>query len=227
MALGHNGAMDSIDAVIFDLDGTLTDSEHWWDEVRRALAAAHGRAWPGEATAAMMGMSTPEWAGYLIDVVGIPGTWRAVADRVIDGMVAKYRAGVPLLPGADAAIRRVAARWPVAICSSSPRRLIDAVVDEMGWAGLLGARVSTEEVPHGKPAPDGPLRAAELLGADPGRVVAIEDATNGLLAAMAAGMRTVAVPPHFQPPSQDVLACCDAVIDNLDELSNELISALR
>lgn len=219
--------MTSIDAVIFDMDGTLTDSEHWWDEVRRGLAADEGCGWPAEATTAMMGMSTREWAGYLGEVVGIPGTWQEVAERVIIGMAGKYRHGVPLLPGADAAVRRMASRGLIAICSSSPRRLIDAIAAETGWDGLLTASVSTEEVPRGKPFPDGYLRAAELIGVAPGNCVVIEDATNGLKSAMAAGMLVVAVPPHFNPPGPDLLARCDLVIDNLDELTEQALETLR
>lgn len=218
--------MASIDAVIFDMDGTLTDSEHWWDEVRRGLAARAGRPWPAEATTAMMGMSTPEWASYLIGTVGIPGTWQDVAGQVIDAMAEKYRHGVPLLTGADAAVRRMAARGPIAICSSSPRRLIEAISAETGWNALLTAKVSTEEVARGKPFPDGYLRAAELMGVPPAGCVVIEDATNGIKSAMAAGMRVVAVPPHFNPPNSELLARCDLVIDNLDELTEATLASL-
>ncbi len=218
--------MSHIDAVIFDMDGTLTDSEHWWDEVRRELAEQEGRPWPADASTKQMGMSTREWASYLVDVVGVPGPWTDVAERVIEGMVVKYQQGVPLLHGADAAVRRIADLAPIAICSSSPRRLIDAVAAAMGWDALLTARVSTEEVERGKPHPDGYLRAAELLGVDPGRCVVVEDATNGILSAMAAGMKVIAVPPHFHPPSADLLARCDLVIDNLDELNEAALAGI-
>lgn len=219
-------AMTRIEAVIFDMDGTLTDSEHWWDEVRRGLAAEDGRPWPDDATTAQMGMSTQEWATYLVEVVGLQGPWTEAARRAIDGMVDKYRAGVPLLQGADESVRRMAARGPIAICSSSPRKLIDAVSAEMGWDALLSAKVSTEEVPRGKPHPDGHLRAAELLGIAPENCVVIEDATNGIKSAINAGMKVVAVPPHFNPPSAEVLASADAVIDSLDELTDDLLDSL-
>lgn len=218
--------MSPVDAVIFDMDGTLTDSEHWWDEVRRGMAADVGRPWPADATRRQMGMSTREWASYLVEVVGIPGTWQQVAQQAIDGMVAKYRAGVPLLPGADEAVRRIAKRWPIAICSSSPRTLIDAVAAEMGWDELLAAKVSTEEVSRGKPHPDGYLRAAELMGVAPSRCAVVEDAANGIRSAMAAGMKVVAVPPHFNPPPDDLLAECELVIDDLDGLTVTAIEQL-
>lgn len=219
-------AMSRIDAVIFDMDGTLTDSEHWWDEVRRGLAAEDGIEWPEEATTAMMGLSTREWSTYLVEQVGVRGTPPEAARRTIDGMVAKYRTGVPLLPGAAQAVRRMAERGPIAICSSSPRVLIDAVAAEMGWDELLTAKVSTEEVARGKPHPDGYLRAAELIGVEPAHCLVIEDAANGILSAIGAGMRVVAVPPHFNPPSAEVLARADLVVESLDELTQPALDEL-
>jgi len=215
------------DALIFDMDGTLTDSEHWWDEIRRGLAAHDGRPWPPTATVDMMGLSTREWATYLVEKVGVHGTWPDAAERTIRGMIDRYHSGVPLLHGADAAVRRMAALLPIGICSSSPRRLIDAVAADTGWETLLSVQLSTEEVARGKPHPDGYLRAAELLGADPARCVVVEDSSNGLTSALAAGMAVVAVPPHFHPPAADVLARCDLVIDNLDELTADALAATR
>jgi HAD superfamily hydrolase (TIGR01509 family) len=115
---------------------------------------------------------------------------------------------------------------PTAIASSSPRRLIDLVVARLELGEALSVTVSTEEVPRGKPYPDGYLKACELLGVDATTSVAIEDSTNGVLSAHAAGMAVVCVPPGFHPPAEDTLALCGAVIVTLDDLTEDLVRSL-
>ncbi|MGB2765479.1 MAG: HAD family phosphatase [Propionicimonas sp.] len=214
-------------AVVFDMDGTLTDTEHIWDVVRRQLAASEGLSWPEEATTAMMGMSTQQWSTYLSEVVGLSGTPQEAAERTIDGMQVAYRSGIELLPGAREAVRRMAGHWPLGLASSSPRVLIDAALEFMGVSDLFVATLSTEELGGaGKPAPDVYLEVCRRLGVDAGRALAVEDAPNGILAAHAAGMAVVAIPPHFHPPSPDILALADVVIDSLDDLTVDLVADL-
>ncbi|NMH98310.1 HAD family hydrolase [Pseudonocardia acidicola] len=126
---------DAMAAVVFDLDGVLVESEELWDEVRRGLAAEAALSWPAEATQAMQGMSTPEWSAYLTGVVGVPGRPEEVAATVVDRMVARYASGLPLLPGAVEVVERLGSRWPLGLASSSPRRLIDIVLERAGLAG--------------------------------------------------------------------------------------------
>ena len=218
--------MAGMSAVVFDMDGTLTDTEHVWDVVRRGLAEAEGLPWPAEASRAMMGMSTQEWSAYLSDVVGLAGDADDAARRTIGAMVAHYEAGLDLLPGAVAAVRRMAGRWPVGLASSSPRVLIDAAVHAMGLDGVFGTTLSTEELQAGKPSPDVYLEACRRLGADPVRSVAVEDAHNGILSARAAGLAVIAIPPHFNPPPAKTLALADLVLDSLDELTADRVAAL-
>lgn len=213
-------------AVVFDMDGVLTDTETIWDEVRRGLAAEDGVPWPDGATEAMMGMSTPEWSDFMATTVGVRGDAEQVAGRTIGAMAARYREHLPTLPGAEAAVRRMAARWPVGLTSSSPRRLIDASLEALGVTGRIAVSVSTEEVDRGKPAPDGYLRTCELLGVAPGRAVAIEDSSNGLRSAAAAGMRVIAVPHEAFPPAPDALALADVQVGSLDEVTVELVERL-
>ena len=211
-------------AVVFDMDGILIESEPIWDKVRRRMAAEDGLSWPDGSTPIMMGLSTREWAEHMTDVIGIPGTWEEVAQRTIDGVAGEYASGgLPVLPGAVEAVRRMAGLVPTAIASSSPRRLIDLVVSRLDLGDALTVTVSTEEVARGKPFPDGYLRACELLGSDPARSVAVEDSTNGVRSAFAAGMKVVCVPPGFHPPAEDTLALCAAVLDSLDDLTEELL----
>ncbi len=211
------------DAVIFDVDGTLVNTETLWDEVRRSLAASHGVSLSTEAAVAMMGMNTQEWSAYLVEVVGLAGTSAEAAQATIDGMLRHYRRGVQVLPGAPAAVRRMAQLVPTAIASSSPRVLIEAAVELLQINDLVQVIVSTGEVPRGKPAPDGYLRAAELLRIDPTRCVAVEDATSGIQSALAAGMRVVAVPQEFHRPPAELLAKT-IVLDSLEQLTVELLS---
>lgn len=209
---------------MFDLDGTLTDTEEIWDEERRALALEDSRPWPATATQDMMGMSTPEWGRYLAEVVGLHGDTAAAVDRTIARLQRRYHRGLPVIPGAADAVRRMAALAPVGIASSSPRILIEAAAEELGVADLLQVVVSTEEVAAGKPAPDGYLEACRTLAVAPGDAVAVEDSTNGIRSALAAGMHVVARRVRFHPPAADLLARCDAVIDELDELTPELLT---
>jgi HAD superfamily hydrolase (TIGR01509 family) len=212
--------------IVFDLDGVLVDSEQVWDEVRQAVVAERGGRWRAEATRAMQGMSTPEWSAYLVGSLGAAGTPDDVGRAVIAAMADRYRAEVPLLPGAVRAVTALAARWPLAVASSSPPGLIRAVLAAAGIADRFGAVVSSEEVPRGKPAPDVYLAAAGKLGADPAGCVAIEDSTNGLRAAAAAGMTVVAVPnPHFPPPP-DALALAAVSVPTPTELTVELVESL-
>jgi len=216
-----------VQAVVFDLDGVLIDSEELWDEVRRDLAADSGRPWPAAATQAMLGMSTAEWSAYLVDQVGSPGRPEDVASLVIDRMADRYHARLPLLPGAVEAVQRLGQRWPLGLATSSPRRLIDAVLEAAGLTSSFRVSVSTEEVTAGKPSPAVYLEAARRLGVDPRHGVAIEDSSNGLRAAAAAGLRVVAVPNVAFPPAEDALGLAAAVVGSLDDVTAELVTSLR
>jgi HAD superfamily hydrolase (TIGR01509 family) len=212
-----------IDAVVFDMDGVLIDSEQLWDEVRRELARERDRPWPESATRDMMGMSSPEWSRYMHDVVGLPEPPEEINREVVERMLRRYAEGPPWLPGAVEAVRRTAERWPLGLASSSNRELIDAVLEAGGLSGLFRVTVSSEEVARGKPAPDVYLEAARRLGVAPERAAAIEDSHNGIRSAKAAGMRVVAIPnPHF-PPGDEALAEADVVVPDVASLSPEMI----
>ncbi|MEV0309870.1 HAD family hydrolase [Nonomuraea fuscirosea] len=209
---------------MFDLDGVLVDSEPVWEEVRRAFVADHGGAWQPDTQSRLMGMSTPEWAAYLHEL-GVDLPPEDIARGVVDQMAARYRDEVPLMPGAVEAVRRLSERTTLGLASSSPRRLIDVVLDAAGLTESFAATVSTEEVPRGKPAPDGYLEAARRIGADPGGCVAVEDSSNGLRSAYAAGMRVIAVPHPRYPPAPDALALAWRVLPGLDALTPESLSS--
>lgn len=208
--------------VIFDLDGVLVDSEQWWDEIRRGVVAEYGGRWSAEATTAMLGMSTPEWARYLVATLGVRLTPDEAAETVIDRMAARYADGPPLLPHALEAVRAAAHRGPVAIATSSPPRIIDAFLAGTGLTGTVRAAVSSEQAGAGKPDPAVYLAAATRIDVPAGDCVAIEDSTNGLRAALAAGTTVVAVPnPHF-PPDPAVLDRAAYRIGSLTELPGVL-----
>jgi HAD superfamily hydrolase (TIGR01509 family) len=210
-------------AVIFDMDGVIIESELLWDRAREELVTAAGGRWLEDSDTAMMGMAAPEWSAYMRDHLRVPLTAEQINARVVERLSAFYRERLPLIDGAVAAVRAAAARWPVAIASSSDRELIDLVTDLAGLAGVLGATVSSEEAGRGKPAPDVFLRAAELLGTEPERCVAIEDSANGIRAARAAGMPVVAMPSRDFPPAASLLAEAAVVVDGPAEITPELI----
>jgi HAD superfamily hydrolase (TIGR01509 family) len=216
-----------IDAVIFDLDGVLVDSEPVWSEVRRAFVAAHGGRWAGDAQERMMGMATAEWAAFLRDELRVPLPVDEIAAGVVDAMVERSGREPPLLPGAVEAAHRLARRWPLGLASSSPTRLIGVVLEAAGLAALFAVVLSTEEVGRGKPAPDVYVAVAQRLGVPPRSCAAVEDSTNGLRAARAAGMRVIAVPTRSYPPDPGELARADAVLDSLDDLVDAVVDPLR
>jgi HAD superfamily hydrolase (TIGR01509 family) len=217
---------DVVFGVVFDLDGVLLDSEPVWEEVRRGVVAEAGGTWTPDAQRRLLGMNTREWAEFLSRELGTGLDPDATAAVVIDRMRSKYRAELPLLPDASETVQQIGARWPLALASSSPRELIDAVLDVSGLARYFPAVVSADEVARGKPEPDVYLHACESLGIEPRDCVAIEDSTNGLRAAAAAGLRVIAIPQPSNPPDEDVLARVDRVLQDLSELTVALIEQL-
>jgi HAD superfamily hydrolase (TIGR01509 family) len=211
-----------IEAVVFDMDGMLIDSEQVWDDVRENLARERGGRWSDRAQRDMMGMSSPEWSAYMHDVVGLPESPEEINREVVAQMLERYADGPPWLPGALEAVRRVAAELPLGLASSSNRELIDAVLAAGGIEPLFRATVSSEEVARGKPAPDVYLEAARRLGVEPARCVAVEDSHSGIRSAKAAGMRCVAVPNRHYPPG-DAVVEADAVASGLDELTLDVL----
>lgn len=217
---------NDINAVIFDLDGVLVDSEQWWDEIRCGLASEHNLPWPEDATRLMQGMSTAEWSAYLSNSVGIPGDANEIARTVIDRMEARYAQRLPVIDGAIEAVSEIAARWPVGIASSSPRVLIDTVLEVAQLDDVVTASLSTEQVRAGKPSPEVYTRVAELLGVDPVRTVGIEDSSNGLRSAHAAGLIVVAIPNPTYPPAPDAIELADAILADISLLTPAMVDGL-
>jgi HAD superfamily hydrolase (TIGR01509 family) len=212
-----------IEAVVFDLDGVIVDSEHVWDAARESLARERGGRWHEGAQQDMMGMSSVEWSRYMHDVIGLKDPPEEISAEVVRRLEATYREELPLIDGATEAVARLAERWPLAVASSSNRPIIDLVLGLSGLDRYFRATVSSEEVPRGKPDPDVYLEAARRLGADPERSASVEDSGNGILSARAAGMRVVAIPNQRFPPGEEALATADVVIPSIGELTPDVV----
>jgi HAD superfamily hydrolase (TIGR01509 family) len=214
-----------IEAVVFDMDGVLIESEEVWDAIRAVYVRERGGRYDAEIQRAMMGMSSPEWSSYLHETAGVPDSPEEINAEVVRRLLEAYRSHLPLMPGAVDAVKRLAERYPLAVASSSNRPIIDAVLELAGLAQYFQVTVSSEEVPRGKPAPDVYLEAARRLGVAPERCAAVEDSHGGIRAAKAAGMFTIAFPNPTYPPDEESLAQADVVIRSLDELTPELVAS--
>jgi HAD superfamily hydrolase (TIGR01509 family) len=213
-------------AVIFDLDGVLADSEQLWNQAKQDLVAQAGGEWRQSAPRDMMGMSSPEWSAYLRDELGVPLDLHQINREVVARMEALYRDRLPLLPGAAESVRAIASIWPVGLASSSNREIIDLFLSESGLTELFEAAVSSEEVARGKPAPDVYLETARRLEVAPAACVAVEDSSNGLRAAAAAGMLVIAVPnPHY-PPEPEALRLAARTVQSVGDVSPALVRDL-
>jgi len=219
-----------IEAVVFDLDGVILQTEEVWDEVRGRYVVERGGRYDEEAQRAMMGMSAPEWSRYLADELGVPGTPGEISVDIVQLMEARYREELPLIPGAVEAVERLAARWPLGLASSSNRPLIDTALALSGLDALFTATVSSEEVARGKPAPDVYLEAARRLAVAPERCAAVEDSHSGIRSAEAAGMHVVAIPNPSFPPDPEALALAALVLESISDLdvdAGESVSAAQ
>ncbi len=209
----------AIRAVVFDLDGTLVDTEGHWARAREALTRRAGGKWYSGAHEAMMGMSSTEWTSYMHEELGVPMSPPEILEEIIDELDALFRAELPLLPGALQAVDTAATVGPLAVASSSPTALIELILELAGVRDRFAAVLSSEDVARGKPSPDVFVEACARLGVAPHEAAAVEDSEAGLEAALAAGTRVIAVPsPHF-PPASGVLDRADAVLETIEQLS--------
>ena len=215
------------DAVIFDMDGVLVDSEAVWDDVRKRFVEESGGRWHDGAQRDMMGMSSVEWSRYVRDRLDVEMDPEEISAAVANRVADVYRERLPLLPGAVESVRSLGREWPLAVASSSNRHVIDLVLELADIADAFGVTVSSEEVGAGKPAPDVYLEAAKRLSVEPTACAAIEDSTNGIRSAHAAGMAVVAVPNQDFPPEPAALELATVALDSLTDLTPETVRALQ
>ena len=216
----------AIAAIVLDLDGVIVDTEELWDRERRQYVADHGGTWTDAATRAMQGMSSAEWSAYLVEELGASGEQHQISKDVAAMVVAEIERDLPLLPGAIRAVNALAHAHILGLASSANREVIDAVLDGAAITERFATTISSEEVERGKPAPDVYLEAARRLGVDPTTCAAVEDSTNGLRAAHAAGMIVIATPNHAFPPAADALALAAVVVDGIQDVTPELVASL-
>lgn len=212
----------ALQAVLFDMDGLLIDSEPLWLESEREVVGRLGGQWSAEHQKMLVGGPIARAVDYMLEMTGSKVAPEEVLQWLLDGMVGRLRGGVELLPGADRLLDTLAADGvPCALVSSSYRPLVDAALDSVG-AGRFAVTVAGDEVAGRKPAPDPYVLAARMLGVAPERCVALEDSHNGVASAEAAGCVTVAVPsvvPVEPAPTR-------TVVGSLRELDPRQLNAL-
>ena len=182
------------DAVVFDCDGLLVDTESCWTQAESELFARRGLRFPDQENAQLIGASIPVACAWLAERFDDGTTPEAVAVELIglvDEVVA--REAQPMA-GAPALVAAVRERVPAAVASNSTRELLDQALARGGFATTFAVTVAADEVSRPKPDPELYLAACARLGADPARCLAFEDSATGLAAATAAGLRTIAIP---------------------------------
>lgn len=216
-----------IEAVIFDMDGLLVDSEPVWDKARQGMAETVGKEWTKEDHQAVMGVSTQAWAEYMMNRLELSLSPQEVQDQIVARMIALYQTSIPYFPGAVEAVHLAARHYPTALASGSHPALIEAVTADAAMRGQFQVILSADEVKAGKPAPDVYLEAAKRLGVKPEHCVCLEDSGNGIVAGHRAGMKVIAIPDPRFPPAPDKLSLADVILPSLGGFSLELIRQLE
>lgn len=217
----------TVKAIIFDLDGLLIDSEPVWDSARRQMAAEVGKTWNEDDHRAVMGVSSDEWANYMIRRLALSVSPEEVQKEIINRMIAIYRKKVPYMPGAIEAVAMASQNFPTAIASGSHRQLIDVVVNDTPMRGKFRVILSADEIENGKPAPDIYLETARRLGFRPEQCLCLEDSANGILAGVRAGMKVVAVPDARFAPDKEFLGQAHLVLHSLAQFSLNTLEQLK
>jgi HAD superfamily hydrolase (TIGR01509 family) len=217
----------SIQAVVFDMDGVLIDSEVIWRRVREDYAAEIGRRWTAQDQEAMMGCSTADWSARMRERLGLKDLGAAeLALEIRRRVRAAFELELPLRPGAAQALTSLGRRWPLALASGSPRELVDCAMARTGFASSFRSILCGDDVAHGKPHPEIYFRTLDRLGVPAAAAVGIEDSANGLRALRAAGLWAIAAPcPEFPLPA-DVRALAHAEVASLEALTPGLVDRL-
>jgi HAD superfamily hydrolase (TIGR01509 family) len=185
-------------AVLWDMDGTLVDTEPYWIECEHELVAEFDGTWSSADAHSIVGFDLLDAAVILRDRGGVRLEPHRIVERLLDGVIARAASALPWRPGAADLLAQCAALGvPCALVTMSWRRLADAVI-AAAPPGSFAASVTGDEVRNGKPDPEPYVTAAAALGVDPGRCVAIEDSPTGVASALAAGCATLGV-PHVVP----------------------------
>lgn len=219
--------------VIFDLDGVIVETEQLWERSWVAACEQRGKAWTAENTTNAQGMSLPEWSAYVADVAGVPGQAEQIGEECVGLVTTAVGDGEgPLIEGARELVEAVGARVSLGLASSAARRVIDAVLAQHDLAGLFVATVSSEEVPRGKPSPDVYQEAARRIGLANGdglvaAGIAIEDSSNGIKAAHAAGLQVVALPNPTYPPKPDSVRLASYVASDHADAQRFILGRLK
>ena len=183
------------DAVIFDNDGLLLDTEQAWTRAEVTLFERHGRVFTMEHKRSLLGSSRAIAAAKLEAMLAAPGTGQALMDELHDLVWEEVLHGAPPMPGAVELVDALrGAGRPVALASNSTRGFVERTLGLAGLEGVFDAVVAADEVAAPKPAPDVYVEAARRLGVEPARCAALEDSHTGVAAARAAGMLVVGVP---------------------------------
>ncbi|WP_437773578.1 HAD family hydrolase [Arthrobacter sp. KNU40] len=209
---------DRLQAVLWDMDGTLVDTEPHWLAAQTELAQEHGITWTTHDARATVGQAMPVTAAILRES-GVALSFTEIIDDLIERVVAKLQGGIPWLPGAERILAELVAQH---IPSALVTMAFSPVATRVAAAAPIGtfhAVIAGDSVQQGKPHPAPYLAAADLLGVDPARCVAVEDSVNGTTSAQAAGMEVVVVPGIVQPlpgPGRHFIASLeDLTVDSL------------
>ena len=188
------------DAVLWDLDGTLVDTEPSWLAAEFALAGRHGATWSEADGLSLVGNDLVESGRYIKQRMGLALTPEEIVDELLDDMVVSVTRGVTFRPGARSLLDDLRALLvPCALVTMSYRRMVDPILEHLPQ-DAFAAVVTGDEVRHGKPHPEPYLTAAKVLGVAPARCIAIEDSVTGAASAQAAGARVVVVPNRVDVP---------------------------
>ncbi len=216
----------AIEAIIFDMDGVLVDSEIYWQKAREEFASSRGKLWSDALQRQAMGHSTVEWAQIMQESLVLSESVDAIIEEMLNRVLVLYGEAIPERAGAIAAVKLMASQYRVALASGSPTIIIQKVMQLTGLDQVFEETVYGDTIPNGKPAPDIYLEALRRLGLSPAQSLGVEDSGNGIRSLKAAGIRVIAAPSPAFPLSAELLALADAHISTLEDLKLELIAKI-